>query len=95
MMEAQIKYETTPPEAKDEVSGSRQKRVVMCGDLLQGGAIISGRGVEEWTDYPRYRVVAIHMNRVTMFLETLNSKGEIVGCEKMDFTSDQWRHWDT
>jgi hypothetical protein len=81
-------------ETNDEVTNPVD-RLVMCGDLLQGGARISSRGVEEWTDYPRYRVVAIHMNRVTMFLETLNPKGEIIGHEMMDFTSDQWRHWNT
>jgi hypothetical protein len=68
-------------------------RTVVCGSLLQGCKLLSQEGVEEWFDFPRYRVVAIHMNGKLMFLETLNSEGEIIGTEKMDISSDQWRNF--
>lgn len=65
---------------------------VKVGDLLLGGKVFGGFGIEEWFDFPRYKVVALHEFEPIMFLETLNPDGEKIGFTYMDIKSEQWRH---
>jgi len=70
------------------------KRNVAVGDLLKGAWRISDEGVEEWFSFPRFKVVAIHMDKPIMFLETFNPQGETIGYERMNIDSSLWAHFD-
>ncbi len=61
------------------------------GDLLKGAEVTSCRGVKKYFDFPRFKIVAFHVDGEHMFLETLNRSGEPIGDIKMEFTSKQWR----
>ncbi len=64
-----------------------------CGDLLMGVRVYRGRGENEWWHFPRYRVVAIHMNGELMFLETLMENGKAVSKNTftaMSLNSENW-----
>ena len=63
------------------------------GDLLCGARSVSGTGVEEWFWFPRYHVVAFHMNDESMFVETLNEQQEVIGHTIMPLDSNQWNFW--
>lgn len=66
---------------------------VNVGDLLAGCKQISSSGIDEWFDFPRYKVVALHEFEPIMFLETLNPVGEKIGVTYMDIKSEQWKHY--
>jgi len=60
------------------------------GDMLYGGRVFSSSGVDEWQDYPAYRVVGFHFKEPLMFIEILDRAGKVASIEKMDINSDQW-----
>jgi hypothetical protein len=62
------------------------------GDLLYGGKRFTSDGIAEWFDFPRYRVIAIHMNGVDMFIDTLNSEGKVISTTPtiINVGSNQW-----
>lgn len=49
------------------------------GDLACGLKIFSTEKTNiEWYDYPRYKVVAFHMNGIDMFMESLTRDGKVI-----------------
>lgn len=63
------------------------------GTHLMGAARVSGEGVEKWFDFPRYKLVAWHMDGETLFVEVLNRQGTTIGVEKINSGSDQCFVW--
>lgn len=61
------------------------------GEKLKGASRVSCRGVEDWFDFPRYRVVAHHSNGKTFFVEVLDDNGNYLCTEKFDLGSSQYR----
>ncbi len=60
------------------------------GQLLKGAKAVSCSGVEEWFDFPRYRVVGFHYKEPMFFVETLNRDQEIIGYERFSIDSNQY-----
>ena len=68
------------------------KRIPKEGDLIYGGKVFKSEGITEWFDFPRYRVVGLHINGEDMFLETLNSEGKVISKNPtiMPIVDNQW-----
>ena len=64
---------------------------IQVGDLLAGGKRFSNRGVDEWYDFPRYRVVGFHYAEPKMFVETINDSGKVIGTESFELGSTQYK----
>lgn len=73
------------------------KKHVKCGDLLMGLSSLSSDGKRKWFDFPRYRVVGLHMDGEHFFVEWLNEDGSTV--RNVSYTyfhigSSQYRLWE-
>ena len=68
----------------------RDARELQVGDLLKGWRVYNSKGVVEWWGCPRYRVVALHMDGETFFVDVLAPDGYVVGTEIHQKDSDCW-----
>ena len=63
--------------------------------FLRGAKRISSCGVTEWFNFPRYRVVGLHVDGCSFFIETLGEDGVKLSerVEKFPIDNDQFMVW--